>query len=94
MIKQVISFECDQCGVNFMIDDSMEAPPGWLVFKIDITNTNGYFNNHEEEFNHFCTVKCALAYLNSQKFKERELMANYNIDDNEETEDDTGDESV
>lgn len=92
MIKQYITFECDSCGSNFMINDTMEAPPGWFMIKLSIVNTNGYIND-DEDYDHFCCIKCLSLYLNSDELKKRELLANKIEEDNDETEEE-GEESV
>lgn len=76
MLKQYVTFVCDQCGQEYLIDEALEAPPEWLVVNMNIVNTEGYVNEDErEKMNHFCGVICLKEFLDSEDFKTRVILS-------------------
>jgi hypothetical protein len=70
VIKQYVTFICDNCGEEYLINDTMEAPPQWLIIKCSIVNTEGYINDEErDQIDHFCSVKCAIQFTENIAFR-------------------------
>jgi len=68
-----VTFKCDACETNFMIDEeSMELPPGWLGMQVVIADTDGCVPEHEREiFCHFCSQNCLVDYSSSDDLRHR-----------------------
>ena len=75
--KHEVTFECDECETQFMIDqDSMELPPGWLGMQVVVSDSEGCIPDHEQEvFCHFCSQTCLMEYAASKEMKKRIIMA-------------------
>jgi len=68
-----VTFKCDACETNFMIDEElMELPPGWLGMQVVIADTDGCVPDHEREiFCHFCSQNCLVEYSSSNELRHR-----------------------
>lgn len=72
-----VTFKCDACETNFMIDEeAMELPPGWLGMQVVVADTDGCVPEHEREiFCHFCSQDCLIDYSSSSDLRHRLAMA-------------------
>jgi len=83
-----VTFRCDACDMNFMIDEeSMELPPGWLGLQVIIADTEGCVPDHEREvYCHFCSQDCLVEYTASGEMRRRLALADTGSDDNDDNE--------
>ena len=81
-----VNFQCDTCDTNFMInEETMELPPGWLGLQVVIADSDGCVPNHEREvFCHFCCQDCLIEYASSAAMRERLVLTDKDIDEEEE----------
>jgi hypothetical protein len=87
VIKQYVTFICDNCGEEYLINDTMEAPPQWLIIKCSIVNTEGYINDEErDQIDHFCSVKCAIQFTENIAFQERLALSDQSANQVPDTE--------
>lgn len=72
-----VTFRCDACDTNFMIDEeSMELPPGWLGLQVIIADSDGCVPDHEKEvYCHFCSQNCLTEYAASGEMRQRLALA-------------------
>ena len=72
-----VTFCCDCCDTNFMIDEeAMELPPGWLGLQVVIADTDGCVPDHEREvYCHFCSQDCLAEYTASDEMRQRLALA-------------------
>ena len=70
-----VTFKCDTCGKNYLLNDMMELPPLWLGVQLSISNSVGIIPPHESEiFNHFCSQECLIKFTKGNGIKERKCM--------------------
>lgn len=81
-----ITFICDSCEKQFMIDETMEIPPHWIAVQIAIADKDGLVPSQERDvFSHFCSQECVVEYTSSDKIRERSLTVDRDFND-EDTE--------
>lgn len=82
---------CDLCGSHYHLDNrEMDAPPGWLVVKIVISDLDGLLSIEDEDdnFMHFCSQDCIAQYCKSEKLREQMIvMDQKNLKEESEDED-------
>lgn len=84
-----VTFICDSCEKQFMIDESMDIPPHWIAIQVAMSNKDGLVPNQEREvFSHFCSQDCVTVYAQSDILRERSIMVDRNFEDEEESEGD------
>jgi hypothetical protein len=90
-IVHQVTYHCDGCDTNFMIDETMELPPSWLGLQIVIADSDGCIPDHEREiFCHFCSQKCLMEYASSVAMRERLVLADKSLQEfNDFDEDDS-----
>lgn len=81
--KHEVTFSCDICDTNFMIDEEeMELPPGWFGMQVIIADSEGVVPEHERDvYSHFCSQKCLIEYVKSSDMRQRLLMADREEED-------------
>lgn len=81
-----VTFRCDACDTNFMIDEEqMELPPGWLGLQVVIADTEGCVPDHEREvYCHFCSQDCLVEYTASDEMRQRLALADIGEEDQED----------
>lgn len=82
-----VTFRCDACDMNFMIDEeSMELPPAWLGLQVVIADTEGCVPDREREvYCHFCCQDCLVEYTSSKEMRRRLALVDAD-EENEENE--------
>jgi hypothetical protein len=93
-----VTFCCDACETNFMIDDgTMEIPPSWLALQVVIADVDGCIPDHEREiYCHFCSQECLVEYSSSNEMRRRLALADSESksDNDNETEAEDGKEEL
>jgi hypothetical protein len=75
-----ITFNCDHCNENFIVDEGMEMPPYWIGVQIALSNHHGNIPVQEQEvINHFCSTECFNAFLEGEDFKRRIALVDKEI---------------
>ena len=75
-----VTFTCDACDQNYLINDSMEMPPGWLGMQVAIADTDGCVPDNEQDvFCHFCSQNCFMEFASSDEMRRRLVMVDNNI---------------
>jgi len=83
-----VTFKCDACETNFMIDESMEMPPGWLGMQVAIADSDGCVPDHEQDvFCHFCSQDCFVEFASSDEMRSRLAMADSIIEEDSGSDD-------
>lgn len=89
-IHHEVTFKCDSCDQNFLIEESMDLPPNWLGLQVICSNTDGIIPEHEQEnFCHFCSPECLIEYTTGDELLVRLSMVDQNpdFDEDEDPED-------
>jgi len=90
MFKHKVTFFCDSCGMEYLIDEiPMELPPSWILIQPSLANSKGFFpEGYREMYFHFCTIKCACDFLKGEEFRELVVQVNnqntHGIDEDED----------
>lgn len=68
-----VTFRCDSCDKNFIIDEEiMELPPGWLGLQLIVADTEGCIPEHErEKYSHFCSQECLIENVAGDETRRR-----------------------
>lgn len=93
-LRHEITFRCDVCDTNFMIDEeTMELPPGWLGLQVVIADTDGCVPDHEREvYGHFCSQTCLIEFAGSTELRRRLCLVQEEMDTAAAKEEDDGNE--
>lgn len=84
-----VTYICDSCEKQFIIDDIMDIPSYWIALQVAIANKDGLVHPKERDvYSHFCCQECAVEYLLSDEMKEKILTVDQLYDEFDETEDD------
>lgn len=77
-----VTFICDICEEQYLIEESMDMPPGWFAVQVAIADKDGLVPNQERDvFSHFCSRKCVAEYAKSDELRERSLTVDRNYDE-------------
>lgn len=80
-----VTFVCDGCETQFMVDESMDIPPHWLAAQIAISDKEGMVPNQERDiFLHFCKRECVMQYVSGAKLRERLCLVDRDYDDDDD----------
>ncbi len=83
----LVTFKCDSCEKEHMIDEEMEMPPYWFGVQMAIADQDGMIPSHErEEYLHFCEQKCLFDFCIGKELKSRFLLVDKKIEDEERPE--------
>lgn len=82
-----VTFICDSCEKQFMIDETMDVPPHWIAIQVAMSDKDGLIPNQErDKFSHFCSQECVALYAKSDELRERSLMVDRNSEDDDDSE--------
>ena len=89
-MAQRVTFICDYCDQNEIIEQWQDGPPLWVGANLIFCNSQGFFPNHEEGIiNNFCSLECLQKYLKGEDVKRR--LAMVDVEDEHDGDDDMGD---
>ena len=85
-----LTFVCDACGQEYMVDSDVPSmPPHWIAMQLILSDKDG--DNPEgnmDSYIHFCCQDCMALYSSSNHLKERLLMVDQAYDEDEDDDED------
>ncbi len=73
--RHAITFVCNSCDTEHIIEEEMEMPPNWFGFQIAIANDEGVIPDEERDvYMHFCSRTCLIEYAGGQDLRERAIL--------------------
>jgi len=68
-VRSEVTFSCDQCGMEYMLDYDMNSPPNWIGVQLMLANPDGIVSEPDRDlFFHICSPACMREFAISEKF--------------------------